>query len=364
AAASCLVAVVQRERPRGRLLVGTGLAVAACTLCKEPYAFLSVLPSTALFVTGRLARRRDTGTVLGVAVAANLGLLAALAAAGELGDWWTEQGSGLRRLVGLDQHTGYNAPGAQSASSSMTEHLGTFAPSVVLALVGAVSCALVLLPLLPRLWRTRRLLDDPVRAGRAVTSLWTGCAFAYVGYAFCFGTFEEQNVSMLLAPSATGFGVLVGLVLTRPSRVRVVATGLVVGVLVGVQLTSWATVHSRHDDSYVQLKRFLDARVPLDARIAATEETGQFLFGDHDLSGAHTTAALTSEHVDFVLLSTELVSRGYGTASPELLEALQRRGTLVFTSTGQSLGRLQLWDVRSVTGGSGRVNDLELPAVP
>ncbi|PRY15267.1 ArnT family glycosyltransferase [Kineococcus rhizosphaerae] len=359
-AISCLVALVQQERPRGRLVVGTGLAVAACTLCKEPYAFLAALPPLVLLVTGRLARRRDTGTVLAITVVANVGLLGALAAAGEFGDWWTEQSSGFLRLVGQDQSTGYNAPGAQSASSSFTEHLATFVPSVVLALLGALSAAVVLLPLLRPLWRTRRLPADPERAGRAVTSLWTACAFAYVGYAFCFGTFEEQNVSMLLAPAATGSGVLLAAVLRPRTRRRTVAAGLAVGLLLGASLTSWAHVHAGEDDSYLRVRDYLAAHVPLDARIAMTEVTGQFLYEGYDISAADTWAELGSEHVDLVLLSTELVSRGYGTASPELLSELQDHGRLVFTSTGQSLGRLELWDVRSVTGGSGRVNDVEL----
>jgi 4-amino-4-deoxy-L-arabinose transferase-like glycosyltransferase len=361
-AISCLVAVVRRDRPRGRLLVGAGLAVAACTLCKEPYAFLSVLPPLALFVTGRLARRRDTGTILGVAVACNVGLLGALAAAGELGDWWTEQGSGLMRLIGADQQTGYNAPGAQSASSSFADQLGSFAPSVALALLGALSCALVVLPALPRLWRTRRI-DDERLAGRIVTSLWTGCAFAYVGYAFCFGTFEEQNVSMLLAPSATGLGVLLGLLLRRRTVLRVVAAVAVVAVLLGAGSATWLRVHTTRDDTYLQLHHWLDTSVPLDARIAMTEETGQFLYDDYDVSGATTLDELTDDQVDFVLLSTELVGRGYGTATPELLSTLQQRATLVFTATGQSLGHLEVWDVRAVTGGSGRVNSLDLPPV-
>lgn len=367
-AISCLVAIVRRERPRGRLAVGAGLAVAACTLCKEPYAFLAVLPPLALFVTGRLARRRDTATILGVAVLCNLGLLAALAAAGELSEWWTEQGSGVMRLIGADQQTGYNAPGAQSASTSFTDQLPSFAPSVALALLGALSCALVVLPALGALLRTRRLLDDPQRAGRIVTSLWTGCAFAYVGYAFCFGTFEEQNVSMLLAPSAVGLGVLLGLLLQRRTRLRFVAAGLVVAVLVGVGGSAWVRVRFSDDDSYLTLHRWLQAEVPLGARIAATEETGQFLFGErpgdgYDISGATTLSELQDDDVDFVLLSTELVERSYGTATPELLSTLQDEGTLVFTSTGQSLGRLEVFDVRSVTGGSGRVADLTLPAL-
>jgi len=361
-AISCLVAVVRRERPRGRLVVGAGLAVAACTLCKEPYAFLSVLPPLALFVTGRLARRRDTGTILGVAVACNVGLLAALAVAGELGDWWTEQGSGLMRLIGADQQTGYNAPGAQSASSSFADQLGSFAPSVALALLGALSCALVILPALPKLWRHRRL-EDPQLAGRIVTSLWTGCAFAYVGYAFCFGTFEEQNVSMLLAPAATGLGVLLGLIMKRRTGVRWAAAITIVAVLLGAGSATWLRVHTTRDDSYLRLHHWFSANVPLDARIAMTEETGQFLFGDYDVDGATTMAELDEDQVDFVLLSSELVERGYGTATTEFRSALRRRATLVFTSSGQSLGRLEVWDVRGVTGGSGRVNSLELPAV-
>jgi hypothetical protein len=60
--------------------------------------------------------------------------------------------------------------------------------------------------------------------------------------------------------------------------------------------------------------------------------------------------ALITHHVDYVLLSTTLVSEGYGIGSPGFEHYLETHAKIAWEATGPTSGALILFDVRSITG--------------
>ncbi len=351
-AISCLVAVSTTSRPRGRLLVGAGLATGLAVLVKEPFALITALPLALLLATGWVLRRRDSATVLGVAGLCYLGYVTGVVATGQWSPWWREKGSGVRRLLGTEQVTGYNAPGAESVGSRLVERFVDFGPTYLVMALGGLSAVVLLWWAAP--WRRRAegragLRTNPV----TVVALWALIADGYIAYAITLGTLEEQAFYVVLAPAVTTTVLLLSRVLTwRHPRLTAAAVALVV-VLLAAQATSWVLVHTRSDDGYRELAAWASAELPPGTRVAVTEDTAQFLLRGVDLTGASTLPALRAGRVDHVLVSTSLAARGYGTADAALVQQLARDAPVVFSHRGPTLGDLRLHDVRALTGGSG-----------
>jgi hypothetical protein len=110
-----LLALQHRDRHGGRVLgqaILSGLLMAVALLTKETYATVTVLPVLVLLATGRGLRRRTAATVLATVLAIYAAYVLALLLAGQ-GDLWLEQKtSGVRRLLGLSQITGFNREGS------------------------------------------------------------------------------------------------------------------------------------------------------------------------------------------------------------------------------------------------------------
>ena len=81
-----------------------------------------------------------------------------------------------------------------------------------------------------------------------------------------------------------------------------------------------------------------------------TESTAQFLTHGVVIGQWSTVPELVAHHVDYVLLSTTLVSQGYGSATPAFEHYLDSHAKIAWQATGPSSGDLILFDVRSITG--------------
>lgn len=352
-AAATGVAAIRRgvpgaRPPRGRLLVGAGLAVGAAVLVKEPYALVTAAPVLVLLVTGWALRRRDSLTVLGVAGLCYAGYLAGIALTGQWSPWWREKLSGVRRLLGLDQVTGFNAPGGTGLGARLVSGVLDLGPTYLAIALGGLA------GLVWAAWWVRHRRRDvvPPSGASVVVGTWLAVAGAYLVFAIGFGTLEEQTFSLVLAPAVCGATLLAAGLWARGRRaVRAAVAVLVAVLLVGAGAT-WTAVHAREDDGYLRLVAWVGANVPAGSRVAVTEDVAQFVLRGVEITTAGTVPALVDRRADYVLVSTALAQRGYGIARPAALAELDALAPVVFFATGPGLGDLRLYDVRALTGGS------------
>jgi hypothetical protein len=133
----------------------------------------------------------------------------------------------------------------------------------------------------------------------------------------------------------------------RPTRAVTAATLLTAAALVadgGV----WAHVHTRHDDAYRRTVAWTDTHLPLGSTVAATDETPPFLVRGAQSGTWNTVRDLQDHHVDYLVLSSQLVAQGYAHISPGLLATLEQRAVLVHSEPGPTAGALRVYDVRAL----------------
>jgi hypothetical protein len=112
----------------------------------------------------------------------------------------------------------------------------------------------------------------------------------------------------------------------------------------------WTAVHRTRDDEYRQLLSWAPGHLPSGTTVSVTEDTAQFLMQGVTLGQWNTVPELVAHHVDYVLLSTSLVSQGYGIASTQFARYLETHGKVAWEATGSSSGALILFDVRAIAG--------------
>ena len=354
-----LAALTARPRTgRGRVAMGvlTGLSFAASVLTKEWYVFVTAVPLVLLLFTTDRPRRRMRLTALVTVVLAYAGYVVSMAALGVLPQWWDEKLSGLARVSGVEQATGFNQPGAESLAARVVANLTTFGASYALiAIGGLVTAALVVAR------RRRPWFFLPTGGGASITVALGAGAFFFIAYAVAFGTLEEQMFYPVMVTSivVTATGLDLALRLPRGRRVahrrRFVAVPAAVAafaVLAG-NAGIWGETRTRPDDTYRRLLAWAPDGLPAGSTVAATEDVAQFILTGVRLGQWADLPALEANGVDFVVVSTALADRGYGHARPGFLATLQARATVVFTAHGRTMGDLRVYDVRDLTAATG-----------
>ena len=350
----CIVAADHVSHRRGRrrdLLIAAGVAGGAALATKETFGLVVMVTLIQLWVTGWVLSRRETFRMGGIAVLVYLFSVGADASSFGFKIWWNAKVVGMLRLIGTYQVTGFNAPQTHvSLVSRILANGAVFAVTYAVLATG-VFCALGIL------WRLKPW--DPVRREResgcraaTLVAMWTLSAAGYLAYATVLGTIEEQMYYILLLPSVASICIWWGACsVVRPKRRHAIATTVVVAALC-VNAAVWASIHFGHDDEYRQLVAWESVQVPISAVVATTDGTSQFLLARGLIGQWNTVAELKQHHVDFVVLSTLLVSQGYGLATPVFAEAVERGGRLVFEANGVSDGSLRVYDVQAITGAS------------
>jgi 4-amino-4-deoxy-L-arabinose transferase-like glycosyltransferase len=339
-----LPALARRDR---RLAVLAGFLFGLALITKEPTAFLTVLPLLAL-AAGRLVGTRTIPlTAFAACCAVWLVPLLVLVLSGDFGEWFDEKGSGVLRLVGAVQETGFNQPGAQPFTEKLVDNLVLFGGTYALFATGGFSA----LWLAWRWWRARG--TGPQHDGGLVLALWQLSASALLVYAMGFGTLEEQMFYLLAIPSMATSAIAAGVALRSRKVLRVAIPALALLALLAFNGQVWATKHvHERDDAYAQFVRWSETRIPAGTTLAATEDTMQFVLRGLDLGTWSTPEQLGREDVEYVLVSTRLADEGYGTGTPELIAFLESvRAPVVYRARGRTLGELRLYDVSHYTGG-------------
>ncbi|WP_111768597.1 ArnT family glycosyltransferase [Nakamurella deserti] len=325
-----LVTELRRTTPRfARLAVG-GLAMGYGVLTKDVFVVASLVPVlAAVGWRSTLSRRQAAAAAAGVVLPYATYLLVLLLN-GAIDDWAQAKWSGLLRMIGVEQDTGFNAEGAPSLLGRLISQLTQFGTSYVLLLACPVAGALACLSRR----RERRLI---------------GLAALFMGllgvYSAAFGTFEENYGYPVLILSLPAAAVVAAELLERrpvwyPRVAAVTAAFLVAVVALGVR------AETTTDNGYLQVRDWMAAHLPQDVRVAVTNDTGYVAFGRDPRFGLWPSAASMVEHkVTYILTQALPTQQGYGRATHEMLTWLESHGQPLIRVDGPTNGSTVLWSV-------------------
>lgn len=337
---------VQRRRSvQTRRAVQAGLVLGLALLFKETFAAVTVVPvllAAVLLPTHRRALLR----VLAVSAAVYLAYVAAVVAVGRGGHWAAQKFSGVLRLFGVVQETGFNRPGSSSFLARITGLLTTYAVTYTIIGVASLLAAAAAVEHL----RARRTGGTPPRPAVLLLICWQLGAVAYLSYAVLLGALEEQVFYLALAPSVTVLGLAAARWWSSTARSsrrtwwRVLAV-LIVGLMLAANGNTWWRVHSVRDDAYRQFLAWASTSLTPTDRVAVTEETAQFITLGVVLGQWATPAALAANDANYVVVVQSLVDQGLGLATPSLVSWLDQHGTVVFEADTPTAGSLRVYQL-------------------
>jgi 4-amino-4-deoxy-L-arabinose transferase-like glycosyltransferase len=347
----------QETRATRRLLAAAGLCAALAVTTKETFGLVVVATLLVLVVTGWVVSRRQSLAVLAMAAIGYAIAITSTALSTGFGYWWQAKVSDFLRLVGTSQQTGFNAPSTHVSLLSRVFADGPeFAMTYVVLFCGSIMGALLL-------WRYRPWAHVRAHSRKAPSELgpreraiiliavWTLCAGGYLAYATLFGSIEEQMYYILLTPTIVSFVLWLARTLGRARRSARSVASLFLAVVLAYNAIVWGVVHTRSDSEYLTFLHWEASHIPPGQVISVTENIAQFIVQNAVLGQWHTLAQLRQHHVDYVLVSTDLVEERYGLAGQNFASMLERNAKLVFEVKGPSDGSLQLYNVKALTEG-------------
>jgi 4-amino-4-deoxy-L-arabinose transferase-like glycosyltransferase len=339
----------QTERRSWILTCGAGIAAGAALCTKENFGLVLAAALVLALLLGVVLERAKVAVALAIMICCYLLSQALLIITSGLAPWWYQVGSGLRRMAGVEQTSGFNSA---AVHVSLTSRLAADAPHYgVTYLILGLGAATGLWQVVGAVrHRARWRQAEPTARRQLLVALWAAAAAAYLCYSTAFGTLEEQMYYVLLVPGTCT--VVIGWWRLGPLRTRhwrKVAAACVV-LLLAVDAVVWGAVHATRDDEYRQLLAWAPGHIRSGATVSVTEFTAQFLMHGVVLGQWATVPELIAHHVDYVLLSTTLVDQGYGIGRPAFEQYLEEHAKIAFEATGPSSGELILFDVRAITG--------------
>ncbi|TVZ02885.1 phospholipid carrier-dependent glycosyltransferase [Trebonia kvetii] len=332
--------------PRGRLrAVAAGLLFGLAALTKDEGALLTVIPLAAAAALRWGPRRTLTLLTIGTTVATYAMYVALIAANGYASAFWLDKTTGVRRLLGLIQVTGFHSSNGISLPARLLAE-GSYFSTTYLILILAVPATVIM-----------------IRSGGAALRLLglMYCAAALaLGYAVVLGTLEEQELYLLLVPSVLIIPVAARRLLctsasrrhrgTTRRRWEAVTAAVVLGLGLSVNLATCTQWLFQPDDGFTRLLSYMTAHVPpsapiTDAAMGLSGDVGANALADY---GYHvgfwvTPAARSRYHVRYVLVPWAEVSQGYSYLSPSQVRRLIRPGSLLFSFRGRTYGDLALY---------------------
>ncbi|MDT0451074.1 glycosyltransferase [Streptomyces hesseae] len=350
AALGMLVLARTPATPRGRTAtgVGAGLLFALAVTTKEPYALGTFVPVTVLGIAARGEARRTRLTAAAVTAAGYAVYVVTVVATGNWAPWWAQKTDGVARALGIKQISGFNSDdGSVAFTDRLLVQLGQFAVPYALIALGTAATAWLL-------WcRARRPGIFTGRPGRTLITAWAACTLLHLMYAMAVGTLEEQMFYPLVVTSTAALALAADVLLPSRAMATKMAAALAL-IALTVNAVVWVRVHTRHDDALRRTLAWSRAHLPEGSVVAATDEGASFVLPGARLADWRTTADLRRDHVDYLVLSTELVRQGYARIGSGLPRVLEREARLVHSERGRTVGALRVYDVRALVAGSGK----------
>jgi 4-amino-4-deoxy-L-arabinose transferase-like glycosyltransferase len=327
---------------------GAGLLFGGAVLTKDEAFLLTVLPLLVVAVLRWGPGRVLTLLTVGTTAVPYAMYLIVVAANGHIGAFWQAKTSGIQRMLGLIQSTGFHSSGGGSLPARLVAESGYFATTYV-ALALAVP-ALVL------------VLRGGTPLPRMLGLLYCAAAVT-LGYALVLGTLEEQELYLLIVPSLAIIPVAAALLpgagpARRKSMVgryrgasRTVAITAAFTLALSLNLATCVRWLQQPDDGFAQVLSYMAAHVPAGARVtdAADAPPGPMDVVHYTpVSRYHvglwlTPAARHGEHVRYVVVPWAEVNDGYSYLTLTQVRHLVSHGRLVFSFHGRTYGNLALY---------------------
>ena len=334
-----------------------GLLFGLAVITKDEAVLVTVVPLLVAAVARRTSRQRPLFLLAaGTTAVPYVIYVITVAAAGHLDEFWAAKSSGVLRLLGLLQITGFNAPGAPSLASRLLDELPYFGTTYALLATSIVA----LVFLIRRGGPSERLLG-----------VFFAAAVARLGYAVLFGTLEEQSLYIMVVPAFAVVGVAAALVEERYVTRRALEAMLVTVLAVVIALDNHTYLQWRlnPDDGYVQLRTYMAAHVPAGARVAAADgdtraaETGDVLGPSARILGDRyrvtrwlSPAEQARKNVRFLVVPWREVDEGYSYLTRSDTLRVIKGARPLFALRDRTYGRLVLYRLprparRSATAG-------------
>jgi 4-amino-4-deoxy-L-arabinose transferase-like glycosyltransferase len=314
-----------------RALIPAGLLLGCGVLTKDAMAVLAVLPIVLAVLWRRTLRLRQGLVLVGSAAAPYVAYLVLVGVLTLLGTWYQSKLSGVERMIGLKQTTGFNAPNAPSLVSRLIAQIGQFGTSYVLLIACPVAGVIAALST----HRTRRLLG-----------LCAVAMGAFGLYAALFGTFEEQYGYGVMVGGTLAIGAAAADLMERRGRRTGVTLRIMAIVLVVASAALAVRAEVTPDNGVQRLRAWVAANLPANSRVGVTNSTAQWAFGSDPRFGIWPSApSMQAHHANYIVTQSLPTSEGYGYARPDILDWLKADGKPLFRFSGPTGGDTVLWYV-------------------
>lgn len=344
-----LVTLMLRPTVRYRFarLVAAGLLLGYAVLTKDVFVLGAVVPIIVAALWRNTLSVRDSITLLATSVVPYTIYLCVLGFNGLMGTWIWAKTSGVRRMIGLEQSTGFNAEGSPSLLSRVLEQVGQFGSSYLLLALTPVTGFL--------------LCFSRNRARRLIGLM--ALIFGFFGlYSAAFGTLEEQYGYPVLFSGVLSSAVFaVELVERRASwRKPVIVFAVAFTALTAVfGVRALLTV----DNGFAQAHEWVAENLPEDARVSVSNSTGELAFEGDERFGVWPSAPLMETNdANYIITQEHPTSMGYGYAQPAMLEWLEANATSVFSVDGPTNGTTEIWFVEDEVRAAGAAANIGFPS--
>jgi 4-amino-4-deoxy-L-arabinose transferase-like glycosyltransferase len=309
--------------------VGVGVVFGLALTTKDMTAIQILVPLAAAVIWRRTLAPAQAGRIVLGSLLPYTVLVAVVAATGDLGEWGSQKLGGLRRLIGLDQMTGFHASNVSLVGRLIAE-LSRFGTSYVL--LGL--CLFAGLGTVFAKSTARRLMG--------LIGVSTGL---FGVYSVVAGALEEQfgyyTVVVAVVVSATSIAELRD---RRRSLRRPLA--IAAAVFVAATLVLGVSARLTVDDTFPQARAWMTTHLPADARVGLTGPVAQLAFLPRDGWGDWPSLGqLRDNNAQYVLTSSQPLEQGYGDAAPQLLTWLAHNARPLYTAHGPSNGDTTVWQL-------------------
>ena len=348
----------RRDWPRA---VGAGLLFGCAVLTKDEGALLTVLPLLASAVLRWGPRLALTLLTVATTIAVYAVYVAVVVANGQFADFWGSKTSGVQRMAGVVQASGFRRQGGGNLSSRLIAEFGSFAATYVILALALPAVVVLLL----RGGQLQRMLGLLYCAGGMT-----------LGYALVLGTLEEQELYLLIVPSLLILPIATALLLDESRRFRrgarqrrwILPTAVITVALtlaLSLNLATFVQWLRQPDDGFAQLFGYMATHVPVGARVGemSGDEVAQYALTCSYPCRYHTgypegyqvglwltPAALSTAHVGYALVEWGPVNEGYSDQTPSQVRQLVVHGRLVFSFRGPTYGKLVLYKLQRTSG--------------
>lgn len=309
--------------------VAVGVVFGFALTTKDMTAIQIVVPLLLAVVWRRTLGPAQTGRVLLGSLLPYAVLVGVVAAQGDLAEWTSQKTGGIRRMIGLDQMTGFHASNVNLVDRLIAE-LARFGTSYVLLGV----CLFAGLGTVFAKSTARRLMG--------LIGVSTGVFGVYAATA---GALEEQfgyyTVVVAVVVSATSIAELRD---RRPRLRRPLA--VVAAVFVVATLALGVSARLTVDDTFPQARAWTETNLPPGARVGLTGPVAQLAFLPRDGWGEWPSLTqLRDNDAQYVLTSSRPLEQGYGDAAPQVLTWITQHSRPVFTAHGPTYGDTTVWQI-------------------